>query len=63
MQVLFSVPPPPPGSSTTACADPQLNLDRNEVVAMINLLAKLSKSVDAIRELSLQLEQQEASLQ
>lgn len=55
-QVLFSVPPPSPGTSTTACADPGLNLDRNEVIALINLLAKLSKSVEAIRELSLALQ-------
>ncbi|KAF5834410.1 endoplasmic reticulum oxidoreductin 1 [Dunaliella salina] len=57
MKVLFSVPPPPPGTSTTACADPHLILDRNEVIALINLLAKLSKSIEAIRELSLQLDQ------
>jgi hypothetical protein len=61
LQVLFSVPPPLPGTSSQAHADPALQFDRNEVIALINFLAKLSKSVEGIRDLSLQLERAEAS--
>ena len=33
----------------------QLQLERNEVIAMLNLLERLSASIEAVRELSLQL--------
>ena len=34
---------------------PQLQLERNEVIAMLNLLERLSASIEAVRALSLQL--------
>lgn len=36
-------------------AEPQLQLERNEVIAMVNLLERLAVSIEVVRDMSLQL--------
>jgi ERO1-like protein alpha len=44
------------GSNT---AEPELTLERNEVIALVNLLERLSQSIEVVREMSLQLADRE----
>jgi len=55
MKVLFSQP------DEGLARAPRLHLHRNEAIALVNLLAKLADSVDAVRALNVQLAQQEAA--
>lgn len=36
-------------------AGPELRLERNEVIALVNLLERLSRSIEVVRDMSLQL--------
>ena len=47
----------------TQIGQAQVQLQRNEVIALMNLLAKLADSVEVVRSLSLVLDQEEAQKQ
>lgn len=51
LKVLFSAE----DCSGDQTAEPQLKLERNEVIAMLNLLERLAASIEVVREMSLQL--------